>query len=482
MSSKSSAMAPSDSFTYSPSSRPPESSSKGFRYIILFLTMACLTSICSNMVAFNVTMLCSDNGNMTRVVTDKEAQNKNTMSLWAVSAGSILATAPFNWLYSRFGARWVFFGAGIISTVSTVLIPASSDLNFYTFIVVRFFQGVAFGANFAAIGMVCSRWAALTENGFFLSAMTIFSQVSVIITNPVSGFLCVSPLGWRSVYYFHAGAGPILFGLWIWLYTDYPESHKSVNDREKDIIMKGKDTDKRVLDGFLPYKAICTNKVVLVVWFNAFGDIISAIFLLTYFPTYLKDVLGYSLETASVLSMFPAISHVPAKLFFGWVFDKLQWISEVNKMRICNTVALMGSAILFIVVGFIPNSMAGWSVACTTLNYAFIGANCGGFYKCGSLVSRQYAHFVIANIQFLKCISLFVSPLMVYIFVSDQSSRDQWRIIYLIMAAFLIIGNALFMYYVTDQPADFTNITKQNSKESKSKSSSDSIENGTKSD
>jgi Flp pilus assembly protein protease CpaA len=63
-------------------------------------------------------------------------------------------------------------------------------------------------------------------------------------------------------------------------------------------------------------------------------------------------------------------------------------MSEVNKMRICNTVALFGSAICFIAVGFVPNELAWLSVAITTLNYAFIGANCGGFYKCGALVAR----------------------------------------------------------------------------------------------
>ncbi|CAD5208238.1 unnamed protein product [Bursaphelenchus xylophilus] len=443
----------------------PSKSSRGFRYFILFLTMCCLTSICSNVLAFNVTMLCRDDGNMTHTVTDKAEQSRNSKLLWAMSIGSILSTFPFNWLYGRYGARWVFFTAGVISFSSTALVPAANDLHLYAFLVIRFFQGVSFGANFAAIGMVCSRWAALEENGFFLSAMTIFSQVSAVITNPISGELCVSPLGWRSVYYFHAAVGPILFGLWIWLYTDYPEHHKKVNDSEKRIIMTGKQSNERKLDGFLPYKQILTNKVVLVVWFNAFADIISSIFLLTYFATYLRDVLGYSLEISATLSMFPPLAHIPSKLFFGWVSDRIKFLSEVNKMRICNTIALKGSAILFIAVGFIPNSWAAWSVACTTLNYAVIGANCGGFYKCGSLVSRQYTHFIIANIQFLKCVSFFYSPLMVYLFVSDQSDRDQWRIIYLIMAGTCIVANILFLIYVTDRPGNFTQINKANSKE-----------------
>lgn len=32
----------------------------GYRFIVLALTALCLTSICSNMIAFNVTMLCMD--------------------------------------------------------------------------------------------------------------------------------------------------------------------------------------------------------------------------------------------------------------------------------------------------------------------------------------------------------------------------------------------------------------------------------------
>jgi sugar phosphate permease len=120
----------------------------------------------------------------------------------------------------------------------------------------------------------------------------------------------------------HAALGPIFFGIWITLYTDYPEQHKWVSDAEKEKIMHGKNKEHRKLDGFVPYMEICKNRIIQVVWFNAFGDIISAIFLLTYFPTYLTSVLKYPLQTAAVLSMFPAISHIPTKLAFGWVFDK----------------------------------------------------------------------------------------------------------------------------------------------------------------
>lgn len=72
--------------------------------------------------------------------------------------------------------------------------------------------------------------------------------------------------GWRSVYYVHSAAGPILFGLWIWLYTDFPENHRMVNEKEKEIIMNGKDTDKRKFDGFVPYMVIMFKFIFLLLF------------------------------------------------------------------------------------------------------------------------------------------------------------------------------------------------------------------------
>jgi len=94
--------------------------------------------------------------------------------------------------------------------------------------------------------------------------------------------------------------------------------------------------------------------------------------------------------------------------------------------------------------------------------HALLGFNCGGFYKCGALVSRQYAEFVIAFTQFIKCLVFFVAPAMVAIFVTDESDAGQWHIIFYIIASGLIIANVVFCIYATDQPAEFTKLTSKN--------------------
>lgn len=49
------------------------------------------------------------------------------------------------------------------------------------------FQGVAYSADFAAIGIVISKWAPLDETAIFIATLTSFTSIASIITNGASG-------------------------------------------------------------------------------------------------------------------------------------------------------------------------------------------------------------------------------------------------------------------------------------------------------
>lgn len=60
--------------------------------------------------------------------------------MFVLSAGAILGVFPFNWLYNRYGAHYVLFGAGVASAVATFFIPAAIDGGFWLFAALRFVQ------------------------------------------------------------------------------------------------------------------------------------------------------------------------------------------------------------------------------------------------------------------------------------------------------------------------------------------------------
>lgn len=62
------------------------------------------------------------------------------MLMWSVAIGSMIGTFPFSLLYTRYGARYVLFAAGILSSLSTALIPMAAILGLPYFIALRFAQ------------------------------------------------------------------------------------------------------------------------------------------------------------------------------------------------------------------------------------------------------------------------------------------------------------------------------------------------------
>lgn len=115
-----------------------------FRHLILILTCLCLTSISSNMLALNFTIICMAPNNETmhenKAPLHSYSQYEKSWLNWALGIGAMIGTFPFNLLYSHFGARYVFLFAGITSAVSTALIPMLVEMGLWYFIMARFFQ------------------------------------------------------------------------------------------------------------------------------------------------------------------------------------------------------------------------------------------------------------------------------------------------------------------------------------------------------
>ncbi|VDN04901.1 unnamed protein product [Thelazia callipaeda] len=463
------------------------------RYIILLLGWICLASIFSNTIILYFTFICmsgpvSNNQTSDTVTIVKSIsrnlnydQREKSTLLWALGLGTFIGVWPFNYLYLHFGARYVFFGAGLLSAFSTALIPTTAYMSLTWFAIVRVFQGIAYAADFAAIGIITVRWASLKQNGLFIAVLTSFNSLSTIVTNSVSGLkcksnyflnfnsnisqfaqfsLCESSLGWPAVYYMHSAFGLFIFIVWLSFYRDQPEMHKNISEIELEKIYREKSNGYRS-DNKIPYLAIIKNPVILTVWFNAFVEIVSGLFLLSYGPTYLKFVLKFrfaffSIEGTGFLVALQGLSFLPVRIIAGFMSDKIKCMKEYQKMVLFNSLSLVGAGVLYSILGFIPINYPVTSVIVIAATHAVMAFNVGGFYKCGTFVARQYSHFVISNIQFIKCFALFISPLFVAIFVSEDSAQEQWRIIFIIMAISLLVANIIFCFLATDKAGKFT--------------------------
>ncbi|EYC30900.1 hypothetical protein Y032_0004g1841 [Ancylostoma ceylanicum] len=208
------------------------------------------------------------------------------------------------------------------------------------------------------------------------------------------------------------------------------------------------------------FQEILKNKVIWIVWFNAFVEMVAVTLVLTYAPLYFHVILGYDIGLTGTLVSLSAVIHLPIKFVGGIVSDRLTSVSEKHRMWFFNTVSVGIAGVCCALIGIFPANWPEAGVAMFTLVTTCMGLNTGGFYKCGTLSARQYAHVVLTVIQFMKCVALFVAPATVAMFVSDESQYDQWRYVFWLHGIFLIIANFMFFPIATDKPASFTTITR----------------------
>ncbi|CAI5450945.1 unnamed protein product [Caenorhabditis angaria] len=390
--------------------------------------------------------------------------------IWAVAFGTIAGTFPFNYCFVKFGARYTFLAAGLISAVSTSVIPMVALTSFPLLLVVRFVQGVAYSADFAVIGIICVKWAPLDENAIFVSVLTIFSPIATSITDSISGMLCTSSLGWQSAFYLHAFVGVIFFIIWAFVYSDTPTNHRFVNQKECELIQKGKSDAHFETKRTIPYLKLITNPAILCCWFNAFMDLSMSILMITYSPTYFNEVLGFPIEQTGFIISITNFAQIPFKMVSAYISDKVTIVTPLTKMLIFNTISCGIVAVLFGFVGFVPASQKWIAMGLVTAVNCLMSSNCGGYYQCARYVSQQYADVVIAAIQFCKAIALFFVPGLVAVFVHDETSRSQWAMAFCVNSGLLLVATFTSYCLFTDKPAEFT-------KTNENKNNNDSSEN-----
>ncbi|KAI6172488.1 Phosphatidylinositol transfer protein alpha isoform [Aphelenchoides besseyi] len=325
-----------------------------YRYLILATGCLGLTSISSNMLAFNIAQVCMgseyfDHTNQTSSISVPLDYTPYEVSLinWAVALGTAISTLPFSEAYVRLGAKWPFLVAGLLSVFATALIPLAAEFHFYALLAFRLLQ------------------------------------------------ICKSSYGWPMVFYVHAISGFLVFVLWFLVYYDKPQDTQKVSPIELEKIQRNKNRDQ--IDGTkkIPYKV-----------------------------------------------------QIPVRLICGEMSDRITFLSENLKLIVFNTITVGGAGIAYASIGFMPIELPIWPIVGFCVVNISTGAASGGFYKAAVL---QYSHFVIATCQFLKCITLFLGPALVAIFVHDAGLQSEWRVVFLITAAFLSMEYRIPMPLTLDE-------------------------------
>ncbi|KAI6177971.1 hypothetical protein M3Y98_00450400 [Aphelenchoides besseyi] len=414
-----------------------------FRYVILIIGWLALTSISSNSLVFNLAQVCmapSSHKNATieiqSTVIDYTPREISLIN-GALALGITVFTIPCTMSFTRYGMRWPLFFAGILSAISTALMPLATMYNLY------------------AVYRLCCQSASDRKIMFSME----FAETSRNICYFLYGAfkICESRFGWPMVYYAHTAVCVMIFAIWIVIYDDTPTKSSKVSPKELSKIQMNKTHteihgDKRSP----PYRYLLTDLVVYVIWLCALAEFFITVFLTLYSPYYIRNVLHYSIEMTGYYSAISRIAQVPFRLIFGYASDKIKFLNDDLKLIVFNSIALGGAALSLIGLAFVPEQHPIVGVILLTTISIVQGSVSAGFFKCAVLYGRQYSQFIIGNCQLIKCGTLFLAPLSVAIFVSNSADQHQWRVIFLISGISAFIINLLFCKLSQASPASYT--------------------------
>ncbi|ETN74329.1 transporter, major facilitator family protein [Necator americanus] len=359
---------------------------------------------------------------------------------WAISVvavAALLGNFPTVHLVNRFGIRTVFAGLGVLSAISTLLIPTTIRLGFYWFLAARFLQGFAFAANFPVIGSFCAKWTYFKQNGLFVSALVAYVQLAPACTMPASGALC-SAFRWPSIFYAHGAVSLFLFITYGLFYRNSPGKHPFVGNVElrKIGVGKAENVDKRALQT-IPYAAILRTPSIWAVWIASIGNFTCVNMMFLFSPKYLSTVLGFAVHKTGFTAALPPLAQFLSKLIFGMLSDRIKFLSESNKFRLFNSLAFLGSAVFLSILAFMGDSNKNLNMIVLGCAAGILGATTGGFFKAGPVLSKQYSHFVTGNISLGITITMLVVPFIVNS-LTLNNIQDEWKWVFLIIAAVMV--------------------------------------------
>ncbi|GMT03122.1 hypothetical protein PENTCL1PPCAC_25296, partial [Pristionchus entomophagus] len=371
--------------------------------------------------------------------------------------GALITAAVIAVALHSVGARTVFPMALLISGSATLLMPHMAPSGLLAILPMRLMQGSAVAAVMPMIGYISSHWAPLSEMGNFVTMLTAGIQISQIITMPLSGELCVSA-GWKWSYYVHGTASLCIASAFWLVFRDSPEQHRHVSPKELALITKNGPASRKTGSKRppVPYRAIFADPAVWAIWVAFFGNSFGYQMILQFMPTFLNKVLAIPIERTGFFAILPPIAQLGLKVVGGITNDKLTCITERSKLRLFNTLAMVGCGFFLLPLGFLTPGGASWlPIAFFTVSVASMGLITCGSIKSVTLISRQYSHFVMAIVQFVVCIGYLLVPLFVST-IAPTNSIQEWRLVFAGVCIVLLSTNAVFCYWCQAEPAEWT--------------------------
>lgn len=296
--------------------------------------------------------------------------------------------AAFRWSYALFQVPGGLLGdkigprralALIVTWWSVFTSLTAAAWNATVMIIVRFLFGVGEAGAFPIATRSLSRWMLATERGYAQGITHAGSRLGSAMTPPIVAWM-IAAFGWRFPFYAFGALGVAWAVMWFVYYRDTPEEHAGVNEAERALILAG-GAPRKSAGAAVPWGPILSSPTLWFLCLMYFCYNYSLSVYVDWFPTYLREFRGMTLQQMGFYASLPLLAGVFGDLLGGWCSDiVLKHTGKPNVARRWVAIA-----------GFLMCGAATVPAALTTNVHASVAFYCLAFFSLEWTVGISWA-------------------------------------------------------------------------------------------
>ncbi|GBM59631.1 Sialin [Araneus ventricosus] len=372
--------------------------------------------------------------------------------------GYVMTQLPGGILCDRFGAKWLFGGGVLVTTVLYLLIPVAANWGVLAFTVIRILEGLGEGLAFPAITQAISNWSPRFERSRISSIICCGVPIGNIIGSPISGFLSSTDFigGWPSIFYLFGSFGCAWFLLWCILVYETPEDHPRISKEELLYIQQNKD-EKLKTKAPIPWKKIFSSVPVWAVIVAHFGNNYAFLMFLTLMPTYFKTILHFDIKTNGILSAMPYAALAISMALASYIADRLRKCNKLSISTIRKGANSIGerNKVLFTLnwsscLGIVAsNCQRELIVGLLCLAMFLNGFAFSGFNVTHVDMSADFSGVLFGITNSVANTAGILTPMIVGFLTASGETVENWNTVFYITAAVYIMSALFYAFFAS---------------------------------
>ncbi len=248
-------------------------------------------------------------------LTDGQYADLLSAFFWAYA----LFQLPAGWLGDRFGPRRVLAAYLFLWSLCTALIGAAS--GFHALFALRLGCGAFEAGAYPLAAGIVRRWVPAAARGTASGIVAVGGRVGGAVAPRLTLALAAGAAdGWRRPFLLYGivgMAGAAVFYRW---FRDRPDRHPAVNRAEADLIGGVPPADPPA--GWPPVRELAGSRAAWACSLVQFLANFAWVFIITLFPTYLKQVFDTPERTRADYQALPLYAGIAGMLAGGWLTDR----------------------------------------------------------------------------------------------------------------------------------------------------------------